>query len=76
VFICVYIYLFVFCSQGTQPTGGLGKLTNRAAQAQNVGAKEAEKEPLKYLAPGDKMYTEDGERGGGVPSLRGSFLAD
>ena len=57
MFICVYIYLFVFCSQGTQPTGGLGKLTNRAAQAQNVGAKEAEKEPLKYLAPGDKMYT-------------------
>ena len=55
--ICVYIYLFVFCSQGTQPTGGFGKLTNRAAQAQNVGAKEAEKEPLKYLAPGDKMYT-------------------
>ena len=47
----------MFCSQGTQPTGGLGKLTNRAAQAQNVGAKEAEKEPLKYLAPGDKMYT-------------------
>ena len=57
VCICVYIYLFMFCSQGTQPTGGLGKLTNRAAQAQNVGAKEAEKEPLKYLAPGDKMYT-------------------
>ena len=55
--VFVYIYLFVFCSQGTQPTGGLGKLTNRAAQAQNVGAKEAEKEPLKYLAPGDKMYT-------------------
>ena len=47
----------MFCSQGTQPTGGFGKLTNRAAQAQNVGAKEAEKEPLKYLAPGDKMYT-------------------
>ena len=55
--VFVYIYLFMLCSQGTQPTGGFGKLTNRAAQAQNVGAKEAEKEPLKYLAPGDKMYT-------------------
>ena len=47
----------VLAFMGTQPTGGFGKLTNRAAQAQNVGAKEAEKEPLKYLAPGDKMYT-------------------
>ena len=47
----------VLAFMGTQPTGGLGKLSNRAAQAPNVGAKEAEKEPLKYLAPADKIYT-------------------
>ena len=47
----------VLAFMGTQPTGGLGKLSNRAAQAPNVGAKEAEKEPLRYLAPADKIYT-------------------
>ena len=55
----------VLAFMGTQPTGGLGKLSNRAAQAPNVGAKEAEKEPLSTSPRGQDLH-QAGHRGGGV----------